>query len=129
LKFGPGNRGGRTPGAKNKLDGFAYSLVLAHVQHKPGDPAPEAYAGTNLWAALNITLKQSPRDYVTKIIAMLPKQLQIETSAIDAMTEEEAEQLIESYAAELRLREQPAPLQVEYKEVNHVEAPAPTPHK
>jgi len=78
MKFERGNtigRTGRPKGVRNKLDSHAYACVLAHVQYKRGDTPPEEYVGTSLWAALEITLKQRPSDYVKQVISMLPKQV------------------------------------------------------
>jgi hypothetical protein len=71
---------GRPKGARNKLDAYAYACALAHVQHRLGDPAPPEYAATSLWAALDFTLKEEPKDYVRQIISMLPKQVSFESS-------------------------------------------------
>ena len=90
---------GRPKGARNKLDAYAYACALAHVQHKVGDPPPAEYAHTNLWAALDITLKESPQDYTRQIISMLPKQVSFESSLHD-MDDDEIDNLL----TELRQR-------------------------
>jgi len=98
MKFESGNHyakvGGRPRGARNKLDAFAYACALAHVQHKRGDPPPEEYAQTNLWKALEITLRERPRDYVAKIISMLPKQVSVETTTVTDLADDELDNLI-----------------------------------
>src|SRR5215475_12401391 len=78
--FKPGAAPGRPKGARNKFDAFAYGCALAHAQHKIGDPAPAEYAHTSLWAALEVTLSENAEAYVARIIAMLPKQISLESS-------------------------------------------------
>ena len=103
MKFERGNTigtGGRPKGVRNKLDSHAYACVLAHVQHKRGDAPPEEYLGTNLWMALEITLKQRPSDYVKQVVAMLPKQVSFEHSTVTELADDELDNLI----AQLRQR-------------------------
>jgi hypothetical protein len=64
------------------------------VQHKRGDPPPEEYAQTNLWKALEIALRERPRDYVAKIISMLPKQMSVETTTVTELADDELDNLI-----------------------------------
>jgi hypothetical protein len=96
VKFAPGNTHstGRPRGARNKLDAYAYGCVLAHVQHSLGDPPPEEYAQTNLWKALTLTLRESPRDYVARVISMLPKGLHFETTKLTELDDEELDRMI-----------------------------------
>ncbi len=96
MKFERGNSysTGRPRGSHNKLDVFAYACALAHVQHKIGGPPPEEYSHTNLGRALEIALRESPRDYVTKIISMLPKQVSVETTMVTELADDELENLI-----------------------------------
>lgn len=92
-------RGGHARrGARNKLDSYAYAVALAHVQHKRGDPTPAEYEKTNLWIALETTLKTNPRDYTRAIISMLPKQVDIDNT-ITRVTE--IDQVIETIQAKL----------------------------
>ena len=123
MKFQAGNAigrtGGRPKGVRNKLDAHAYACVLAHVQHKRGDAPPEEYLGTNLWTALEITLKQRPSDYVKQVVAMLPKQVSFEHSAVTELADDELDTLIEQLRQRaLEAREQqalPSPMKV----INH----------
>jgi hypothetical protein len=82
-------------GVRNKLDSYAYSCVLAHVQHKIGEPAPEEFAKTHLWTSLDIARKESPRDYLARIISMLPKQVSFEHSTTKELSDEDLDQFIE----------------------------------
>src|SRR5262245_60385970 len=96
-KFEPGNtigKAGRPKGSRNRLDAHAYACVLAHVRHKRGDPPPEEYAGTNLWMALEITLKTKPYEYTRQIISMLPKQVSFEHSTITELPDDELDRMI-----------------------------------
>ena len=73
-RFQPGNTigaAGRPKGIRNALDSFAYACALAHVQHNLKEPAPEEYAQTNLWKALEVTLRTNPGEYLRRIGAML----------------------------------------------------------
>jgi len=112
LKFERGNqigKLGRPKGVRNKLDAHAYACVLAHVQHKRGDAPPEEYLSTNLWIALEVTLKQRPSDYVKQIIAMLPKQVSFEHSTVTELADDELDALIEQLRQRaLEAREQQA---------------------
>jgi len=90
--FKPGAPG-RPKGARNKFDAFAYGCALAHAQHKIGDPAPAEYAHTSLWAALEVTLTENAEAYVARIIAMLPKQISLESS-LSSIEDDEIDKLI-----------------------------------
>src|SRR5437764_15010573 len=96
MKFERGNSysTGRPRGSHNKLDVFAYACALAHVQHKIGDPLPEECSHTNLWWALEIALRESPRDYVTTILSMLPKHVSVETTMSTELANDEIKTLI-----------------------------------
>ena len=80
-------------GARFKLDAFTYNCALAHAQHRLGDAAPAEFEQTSLWAALDYTLKNDPEGYVTRIIAMLPKQISFESS-LHNMQDDEIDNLI-----------------------------------
>jgi hypothetical protein len=112
MTFKSGNRAnpaGRPRGARNKLDSFAYACVLAHVQHKFSNPPPEEYAQTTLWKALTVAFMESPRDYLARIISMLPKELHVETSTVTELADEEIDQMIEALRARvLAAREEQA---------------------
>jgi hypothetical protein len=96
-----GKLGGRQKGSRNKLDAFAYAVVVAHAQlQQNGAPPPEEYANTNLWKALNVTLRESPRDYWRQVNAMLPKQVSVEHSTVTELSDEDLDQMIEDWRAE-----------------------------
>src|SRR6516165_824591 len=100
---------GRPRGSRNALDAYAYACALAHVQHKLRDPAPAEFADSNLWKALDVTLRQSPKDYARQIISMLPKQVSFENVTARELADEELGRLIEAFRQrELELREERA---------------------
>lgn len=108
-KFQPGNSigaAGRPKGSRNKLDSHAYACALAHVKHKRGDPAPEEYAQTSLWIALETTLKTQPRDYVRAIISMLPKEVQMDYT-VSRLSE--VDKLIQVFEEQIALAEEQEP--------------------
>jgi hypothetical protein len=111
--FQPGNtwgRNGRPKGVRNKFDSFAYECTLAHIQHNLKEPAPAEYATTNLWRALEVTLRQSPAEYVRRVGAMLPKQVSFEHTSVAELPDDWLEKLIDDRRAELKLIElKPAP--------------------
>jgi hypothetical protein len=122
MKFKPDNEyaklgGHARRGTRNKLDTFCYGCALAHAQHKRklGDP-PAEYADTNLWAALDTTFKQNPRDYTGKIISMLAKQVSFENVTDLA----ETDRLIEAIREELAAREERALEAPQMKVIDHV---------
>jgi len=92
--FQPGNKYGRPKGSRNALDAFAYAVVLAHVQHNSHEPAPEEYAHSNLWKSLEVTLRRDPREYLHRVINMLPKQVAFEHTSIRELGEQELDELI-----------------------------------
>src|SRR5262245_40088597 len=93
MTFKSGHSIGRPKGSRNKLDKHVYELVLSHVKHKIGDPAPPEYAQTSLWAALSITLVERPNEYLRQIISMLPKQVELEHAA-SSLDDDELEHMI-----------------------------------
>jgi hypothetical protein len=109
---------GRPRGSRNKLDAFAYACVLAHVQHNLCDPPPEEYAHSNLWKALTLTLKESPRDYVARVISMLPKEWHFENTKVTELDDEELDRMI--LMLRERAREERAMIEVtEPKMISH----------
>src|SRR5262245_40861751 len=96
-------RMGRPKGVRNALDAYAYAVVLAHVQHNLKEPAPEEYGQTNLWKALDVTLRQNPAEYVRRVGAMLPKQVSFEHTSVAELPDDWLERLIEDRRAELKL--------------------------
>jgi len=97
--FAPGNtigRMGRPKGIRNALDAYAYAIVLAHVQHNLKEPAPEEYGQTNLWKALDVTLRQNPGEYVRRITSMLPKEVQVDHNSARELDDGELDSLIEA---------------------------------
>jgi hypothetical protein len=96
MTFAPGNTHstGRPRGSRNKLDAFSYACVLAHVQHKLTDPAPAEYADTSLWKALSLTLLESPKDYVARVLSMLPKEMHFESTKLTDLSDEDLDSII-----------------------------------
>jgi len=105
-KFQPGNdfgKAGRPKGVRNRLDAHAYACALAHVKHKRGDPAPEEYALTSLWIALDTTLKTQPAQYVKSILSMLPKEVQMDYT-VSRLSE--VDKLIQVFEEQIALAEE-----------------------
>jgi hypothetical protein len=125
VRFERGNQngGGRPKGSRNALDAFAYATALAHVQHNSRDPAPVEYADSNLWKALEATLRRDPREYLHRVISMLPKQVAFEHTSTREMAEGDLDDLIEAMrqrlleAREERALEQAAQIKL----VSHVQ--------
>jgi len=119
-KFQPGNEFGKLggaarKGARNRLDSHAYAVALAHVQHVRGAPAPEQFALTSLWIALDTTLKTQPREYLRAVISMLPKQVDLDHT-VHRVTE--IDLIIQKIEAELALTGQgEVPLMIEHEHV------------
>jgi hypothetical protein len=106
MKFEPANPyaklGGQARrGTRNKFDTFVYACVLAHLQHKVGEPPPAEYARTHLWTSLEITRKERPHEYWRNANSMLIRQVSFENETDLAKTD----QLIEAIRAELAARE------------------------
>jgi hypothetical protein len=102
--FQPGNtlgRLGRPKGSRNVLDAFAYACALAHVQHNLKEPAPADYAQTNLWKALDVTLRQNPSEYVRRITSMLPKEVSLQHTTARELSDEELGNVIEGVRTRL----------------------------
>jgi hypothetical protein len=89
-------RMGRPKGVRNALDAYAYAVVLAHVQHNLKEPAPEEYGQTNLWRALEVTLRQNPGEYVRRITSMLPKEVSFEHNSARELDDAELDNLIQA---------------------------------
>src|SRR5262245_28587335 len=114
-QYGKTSGGGRPKGSRNALDAFAYATVLAHVQHNSRDPAPVEFADSNLWKALEAVRVRDPREYLARIIAMLPKQVSFEHTSVRELADEELHQMIERLRAELRVDPAlPAPKIIEH---------------
>jgi len=80
MKFQPGNTigTGRPKGSRNKLDAFAFRVILAHVMHRLGDPVPEEFEKNHLWTALTLAMRTNARDYLKSIFSLLPKEVSFE---------------------------------------------------
>jgi len=102
--FQPGNtigRLGKPKGTRNALDAFAYACALAHVQHNLKEPAPEEYGQTNLWKALEVTLRTSPGEYLRRIGAMLPKEVSLQHTTARELSDEDLSNVIEGIRVRL----------------------------
>ena len=49
-----------------------------------------------MWNALTLALRENPRDYLARIIAMLPKQVSFEHSVIAELDDSELDRAIET---------------------------------
>ena len=96
MKFEAGNeygKAGRPKGARNKLAGYVYSVVYDFLS----SPATFAPSGepTKLETLLQTTWQDSPRDCLRFVASILPKELSIETSTVNELTDEELDRMIE----------------------------------
>jgi hypothetical protein len=102
------------------LDAYAYAVVLAHVQHNLKEPAPEEYGQTNLWKALEVTLRQNPGEYVRRITSMLPKEVQVDHSSARELDDGELDNLIEAMRQRLLEAREERASATQVKLVEHV---------
>jgi hypothetical protein len=120
LKFQLGNQlgaAGRPKGARNKLAGTVYTEVLEFLS----EPAvkPQASEPTKLQALLLTLWREAPRDLARFIASILPKELSIETSSVNELSDEELNRMIEMLRSRaLAAREQQSLDQV--KMLEHV---------
>jgi hypothetical protein len=96
MKFEAGNtygKDGRPKGARNKVASYVYSVVYDFLS----SPATFAPSGepTKLESLLLTTWRDSPRDCLRFIASILPRELQIETSSITELSDEEEARYIE----------------------------------
>lgn len=98
--FQPGNPG-RRRGSRNALDAFAYACALAHVQHNLKEPAPEEYAQTNFWKALDLALRTNPGEYLRRITSMLPKEVSLQHTTARGLSDEDLGRVIENIQTRL----------------------------
>jgi hypothetical protein len=121
MKFQPGNeygKQGRPKGARNKLAGYVYSVVYDFLS----SPATFEPSGerTKLEALLQTTWRDSPRDCLRFIASILPKELSIETSTVNELSDEELDRMIEILRERaLAAREEQALDAAELKELPH----------
>ena len=100
-----GRTGGRPKGSRNAFDAYTYKVVLAHMQHKRGDPVPAEYAETNLWKALDVAFREG--NYARWVVPMLPKQVSFENVTARELADEELAGMISDFRERLfALREE-----------------------
>jgi hypothetical protein len=95
MKFQPGNeygKQGRPKGARNKLAGYVYSVVYDFLS-SPATFAPSSEP-TKLESLLLTTWRDSPRDCLRFIASILPKELSIETSTVNELSDEELDRMM-----------------------------------
>ena len=95
MKFQPGNQlgaAGRPRGARNRVASHVFSDVLEFLLEPP---AFEASKPTKFRALLLTLWRESPRDLARFITSILPKELSIETSAVNELSDEELDRMIE----------------------------------
>jgi len=107
LKFQPGNQlgaAGRPKGARNKLASHVFADVLQFLT----EPAAfEASERTKFQSLLLTMWRESPRDLARFVASILPRELQIETSSVNELSDEELDRMIEMLRARaLAAREQ-----------------------
>jgi hypothetical protein len=89
--FGPDNKGGRPAGAKNKFARHVWEDLLKVWS----DPAVEGGTMNRGTAALLTMFAEKPAEYVKVNVAVLPKDLIIE-SKMGEMSDEQLERMIEA---------------------------------
>jgi|SRR5215813_1333380 len=120
MKFEPGNdygKQGRPRGARNRLASHVFADVFEFLQEAP---AFEASEPTTKFRALLLTLwREAPRDFARFIASIMPKELQIETSTVNELSDEELDRMIEMLRSRaLAAREQQSP--DDMKMIEHV---------
>jgi hypothetical protein len=107
MEFQPGNeygRQGRPKGARNKLAGTVYVEVLQFLTEPVAFVAGEP---TKLQSLLLTMWREAPRDLARFIASILPRELSIETSTMNELSDEELDRMIEVLRARaLAVREQ-----------------------
>jgi hypothetical protein len=97
---------GRPKNSRNKLAGHVFSDVLEFLTE------PAAFEARELtkFRSLLLTLwRESPKDLARFIASILPRELQIETSSVNELTDEELDRMIfELRARALAVREEQA---------------------
>jgi len=78
----PGGTSGRRKGARNKLHGDFVCAVQQHFDE----------IGK---AAIDIVFKESPRDYLKIIVAILPKEFVLEDGRLESMSDDEISEYLE----------------------------------
>jgi len=119
LKFQPGNQlgaAGRPKGARNKLASHVFADVLQFLT----EPAAfEASERTKFQSLLLTMWREAPRDLARFIATIMPKELSIETSSVNELSDEELDRMIKMLRARaLAAREQQSLDQV--KMLEHV---------
>jgi hypothetical protein len=121
MKFQPGNeygKQGRPKGARNKVASFVYSVVYDFLS-SPATFAPSSEP-TKLESLLQTTWQESPRDCLRFVASILPKELSIETSTVNELSDEELDRMIEILRERaLAAREEQALDAAELKELPH----------
>jgi hypothetical protein len=97
---------GRPKGARNKLASSVYGDVFDFLT----EPAAfEASEPTKFQTLLLTLWRESPRDLARFVASILPKELSIETSTVNELSDEELDRMIEALRARaLAAREEQA---------------------
>lgn len=94
MKFQPGNeygKQGRPKGARNKLASSVYTDVLEFLT----EPAALEASEPTKFKSLLLTLwREAPRDLARFVASILPKELSIETSTVNELSDEELDRMI-----------------------------------
>ena len=107
MKFPPGNQlgaAGRPKGARNKLASHVFADVLQFLT----EPAAFESSEPTKFRALLLNLwRESPRDLARFVASILPRELQIESSSVNELSDEELDRMIELLRSRaLAVREQ-----------------------
>jgi hypothetical protein len=99
LKFQPGNQlgaAGRPRGARNRLAAHVFSDVLEFIC----EPAAFQPAESTKFRALLLNLwRESPRAFARFLTSILPRELSIESSTVNELTDEELDRMIQMLRA------------------------------
>jgi hypothetical protein len=92
-QFQLGHSGGRPKGVRNKLASIVYVEVLEFLT----EPAVFQATEPTKFRALLLTLwREAPRDLARFVASILPKELSIETSTVNELSDEELDRMIEA---------------------------------
>src|SRR5262245_12609366 len=80
---------------------WSYACALAHVQHDLKKAAPAEFGQTNLWKALEVTLRTNPGEYVRRITSMLPKEVSLQHTTARELSDEDLGNIIENIRVRL----------------------------
>jgi hypothetical protein len=90
-QFQLGHSGGRPKGARNKLASSVYTDVLEFLTEPAAFQASEP---TKFQTLLTTLWREAPRDLARFVASILPKELSIETSTVNELSDEELDRVV-----------------------------------